>query len=127
MTVFVGKDVVVKINTVQVAEAKEISIEVNNGKQNCYVLGKDKIKEMVYTLQDVSGSMSFYYVNKAFVADVITHGTTKTLTVEYGTAPDYIMTLTVTVYTDINLNLTPEEAITGELSFKAESFGIATP
>jgi len=126
MTVFVGKDVVVKIDAVQVAEAKEISIEVNNGKQDCIVLGEEKIKEFVYTLQDVSGSMSFYYVNKAFIDDVITHGTTKTLTMELSLAAlKYTMTLGVVVYTDTNLSLSPEEAITGELSFKAESFSIA--
>ena len=126
MTVFVGKDVVVKADAVQIAEAKEISMEVNNGKQDCIVLGEEKIKGFVYTLQDVSGSMSFYYVNKAFIDDVITHGTTKTLTIEFSQAAlEYTMTLGVVTYTDINMNFSPEEPIAGELSFKAESFGIA--
>lgn len=128
MTVFVGKDIVVKINTVQVAEASEISIEINNGKQDCYVLGESTIQEFVYTLQDVSGSMSMYYVNRAFIDDLVTHGTTKTLTLEfYDSVPslEYTVTLSTVVYTDMSLSLSPEEAITAEVSFKAGSFSIA--
>ena len=125
MTVFVGKDVVVKINTVQVAEAKEISVEVDNGKQDCYVLGESTIQEFVYTLMNVSGTMSFYYVDYGFITDVTTHGTTKTLTLEFGTVPDYTVTLSTVVYSDVSINFSPDEPITGELSFKAGSFSIA--
>lgn len=128
MTVFVGKNIIVKVNTVQVAEAKEFSVEVNNGKQDCYVLGESTIDQFVYTLQDASGSMSMHYVNKAFIDDVTTHGTTKTLTLElYDNTPalEFTVTLTEVVYTDIGLSFSPEEAISAELSFKAETFSIA--
>ncbi len=128
MTVFVGKDIIVKINAVQVAEASEISIEVNNGKQDTWVLGESTVKEFVYTLQDASGSMSMHYINKAFIDDTITHGTTKTLTLEfYDGVPslEYTVTLSTVVYTDMSLSFNPDEALSGELSFKAGSFSIA--
>jgi len=125
MTVYVGKDVKVKEEGVLVSEAKEVSIEIDNGKVEVVTLGSANIQAFSYTLSSISGSLSMYFVDKGFIDDVLTFGTSKTLTIEIGSSPDFTLTLTNVVYETIDISFKPEEVISAELSFKAEGIEVS--
>ena len=122
MTVFVGKDLTFKVDGVTVAEVEEFSADVNNGKKDVRFLGSEQIEYFVYTLIEISGSFKITFLDKTFLDDVLAFGTTKTLEVLFGSS--YTLTLSEVVYESISLDFNPEEPITAEISFKAESISI---
>ena len=121
MTTWTGKDVTFKIDTVAQGYAQEISAEVNNGRQDIKEIGSDTIVDFVYGQSDVSGSFTILYTGYDLLTDVITFGTTKTLALEFGTVPDYTITMTNVVYGEYTVTFAIDEAVTIEVSYNAET------
>lgn len=125
MTTYVGKDVVFKINTVAVARSQEVSFEVGNGVIEIRELGLDTIKEFAWTQQNCSGTFSLIHTSYDIINDVMTFGTTKTLSLEFGSIPDYTLTFSIVKYGTFDISFSLEEAVTSEINWNAETASIA--
>lgn len=121
MTTYTGKDITFKINTVAVARSQEVSFEVNNGQIEVKEISLSTIKEFAYTQQDCSGSFSLIHTSYDIINDVMTFGTTKTLSLEFGSIPDHTLTFSIVKYGTFDITFSLEEAVTSEISWKAET------
>jgi hypothetical protein len=124
MTTWTGKDLTFKINTVTQGYVQEISVEVDNGRQDVREIGTSTIVDFVHGLSDVSGSFTMLYTNYDLLTDVITAGTTKTLALEFGSIPDYTVTMTNVIYGEYTMNLALDEPVSIEVPYNAETLAV---
>jgi len=121
MTTFTGKDVTFKIDTVAVGFAQEFSMELDNGRKDIREIGTDTIADYAWGQYTVSGSFSIIYTNYDMLNDVITSGTTKTLSLEIGTSPSlYTLTVTNVKYGEYTITLAIDEPVTTEVTWSGE-------
>ena len=125
MTTYTGKDVTFKIGGVKVARSQEVSFEIANGEVGVKELSTATILEFVYTQQDVSGSFSLIHTDYTIINDVMTFGTTKTLSLEFGSIPDFTLTFSIVKYGTFDIKFSLEEPVTTEVSYKAETASVA--
>lgn len=125
MTTYTGKDVTFKIGGVAVARSQEVSFEVDNGQIETKELGLSTIKELAWTQQSSSGTFNLVHTSYDIINDVMTFGTTKTLSLEFGTIPDHTLTFSSVYYGTFDITFSLEEAVTSEISWKAETASVS--
>lgn len=123
MTTYTGKDVTFKINGTQVAYASEVSLEVDNGQKEVKVLSLENYKELAWTQYKVSGSCSMFYNNYDILNDVVAYGTTKTLSLLFGS--DFTVTLNNVRYGEYTINISLDEPIKIEVNFEVETITVS--
>ena len=121
ITTYNGKDVTFEIDSTVVGYSNDISFEYDNGKQDIRVIGEKTIKEFAFTQHSISGSFVIYYTNYDLLNDVVTFGTTATLSLKFGSVPDYTLTISNVKYGHFTTTLKIDEPVTVECTYVGES------
>jgi len=121
MTTYTGKDVTFKIAGSTVGYTQEVSFEIANGQLEIKEIGLETIKEFAWTQINASGSFSIIHTTYDIINDVLTYGTTKNLSLEFGSVPDYTLTFNNVKYESFEISFSLEEPVKSEMSWKAET------
>ncbi len=137
MTTYVGRDVTIKIGGTAVTKVQELSFEIDNGQIDVREVGSDTVEEFKWTKIAVTGSMTIRpestgtYSLQALFNYVLpsnalpTSQPTDAITLEYGTGPDFTLSLTAVSFGTLSSSVAIEDPIEFELPFTGITASVA--
>lgn len=137
MTTYVGKDVTLKLGGTTITKVQEFSFEIDNGQIETREVGESTIQEFAWTKIAVSGSMTIrpdssgtYSISNLMALvlpsnDLPTSQPTDDITAEFGTVPDFTLTLTDVSWGSISCSIGIEDPVEFEMPYVAIASTIA--
>lgn len=129
MTTYVGRDVTINIGGTPVTKVQELSFEIDNGQIDVRQVSTDTVEEFKWTKIAVSGTMTIRpestgtYSVQALFNYVLpsnalpTAQPTDAITLEYGTGPDFTLSLTAVSWGTLSSSVAIEDPVEFELPF----------
>ena len=137
MTTYVGKDVTLKLGATTLLRVQEMSFEVDNGQIDVREIGQSTLQEFNWTKQAVTGSMTIRPQSSGSWSisalaglvlpsnDLPTTQPTDDLIVEFGTVPDFTITLTDVGFSKFGGSIGIEDPVEWEMPYTAKATTVA--